>query len=252
MSTEYLSIAQLRNDGRRVHELRRIRSRFNLFPKVDGSAYLEQGQTKVIGIVYGPRERMNSGGANAEPNDLSIIKCSFSQASFATTERKDPTFKGDRKSMEISLALKQIFESTILRHLYPRTQIDLAIEVIQSDGGLFSACVNVLSLALIDAGIAVSDFVVSCNAALIQHQYFQDLNYQEENSSTSSNYPNLTIAYMPRTKKLNFIQLECKLPLVEFERLIKTAKKGCEQVYEILQESAYERTAELLNTRNLS
>lgn len=252
MSTEYLSIAQLRNDGRRVHELRRIRNRFDLFPKVDGSAYLEQGQTKVIGIVYGPRERMNSGGANAEPNELSIINCSFSQASFATAERKDPTFKGDRKSMEISLALKQIFESTILRHLYPRTQIDLAIEVIQSDGGLFSACVNVLSLALIDAGIAVSDFVVSCNAALIQHQYFQDLNYYEENSSTSSNYPNLTIAYMPRTKKLNFIQLECKLPLVEFECLMKTAKRGCEQVYEILQESTYERTIELLNTRNLS
>jgi RNase PH len=45
----------LRNDGRRGHELRKIRCRLGVFSQSDGSAYIEQGNTKVLAAVYGPR-----------------------------------------------------------------------------------------------------------------------------------------------------------------------------------------------------
>jgi 3' exoribonuclease family, domain 1 len=51
----------LRQDGRRVHELRRFLGKLGLLAGVNGSAYVEQGNTKVLVTVMGPREvRMGS------------------------------------------------------------------------------------------------------------------------------------------------------------------------------------------------
>lgn len=45
-----------RLDGRRANELRRIRYKLGVFTQPDGSAYLEQGNTKVLVAVYGPHK----------------------------------------------------------------------------------------------------------------------------------------------------------------------------------------------------
>lgn len=46
----------LRIDGRRPNELRKIRCKLGVFSQPDGSAYLEQGNTKVLAAVYGPHQ----------------------------------------------------------------------------------------------------------------------------------------------------------------------------------------------------
>lgn len=51
-----LSDQGLRLDGRRPHELRRIRCKLGVFEQPDGSAYLEQGNTKVLAAVFGPHQ----------------------------------------------------------------------------------------------------------------------------------------------------------------------------------------------------
>lgn len=43
-------------DGRRANELRRIRYKLGVFSHPDGSAYYEQGNTKVLVAVYGPHK----------------------------------------------------------------------------------------------------------------------------------------------------------------------------------------------------
>lgn len=53
---ELLSKIGLRLDGRRADELRRIRGKLGVFSEPDGSAYLEQGLTKVLAAVYGPHQ----------------------------------------------------------------------------------------------------------------------------------------------------------------------------------------------------
>ena len=55
-------------------------------------------------------------------------------APFSTSERRKRR-PGDRRSLEITMALKQTFESVIMTHLYPRSQIDIFVPVIQADGG---------------------------------------------------------------------------------------------------------------------
>ena len=60
-------------------------------------------------------------------------------------------------------------------HLLPvffLLQIDISIQVIQSDGGLLSVAINAVTLALIDAGIPMKDFVVACAAAYVEGSRF--------------------------------------------------------------------------------
>jgi len=51
-----LSPEGLRIDGRRANELRQIRVKMGVFARADGSCYFEQGNTKVLVAVNGPRE----------------------------------------------------------------------------------------------------------------------------------------------------------------------------------------------------
>ncbi|ETW09669.1 hypothetical protein H310_00184 [Aphanomyces invadans] len=241
---EFVSVAGLRVDGRRAGEVRRVRAKFGLFQRVDGSAYVEQGQTKVMAVVYGPKEHSGRKQTEEVAQTKARVTCEVTQAPFATSERK-VTHKADRKKLESSLAILQIFDSTISTQLYPRSQIDIFVQVLHADGGELAACINAVSLALIDAGIAMKDFVVACSAGYIQQTLLCDLNYTEQ----SSRCPDLTVALTARNNKLSLVQMESKLPLELFETLMSTAKDGCSQIYDILQNEVQENTWRRLVTR---
>lgn len=53
---ELLSDQGYRIDGRKAAELRKVQARMGVFAQADGSAYLEQGNTKALAVVYGPHE----------------------------------------------------------------------------------------------------------------------------------------------------------------------------------------------------
>nr|CAI5840413.1 unnamed protein product [Callosobruchus analis] len=128
---ELLSKIGLRLDGRRAHELRRIRCKLGVFTEPDGSAYMEQGLTKVLAAVYGPHQ----GSKSKAQHDNVVINCQFSMAVFSTTDRKKRP-RGDRKSTELSMHLQQALESVIKTELYPWSQIDVYVEVLHADGGI--------------------------------------------------------------------------------------------------------------------
>lgn len=60
---ELLSDQGYRIDGRRAGELRKIQARMGVFAQADGSAYIEQGNTKALAVVYGPHEASKRPGA---------------------------------------------------------------------------------------------------------------------------------------------------------------------------------------------
>lgn len=53
---ELLSDQGYRLDGRKASELRKVQARMGVFGQADGSAYMEQGNTKALAVVYGPHE----------------------------------------------------------------------------------------------------------------------------------------------------------------------------------------------------
>ena len=69
--------------------------------------------------------------------------------------------------MEIALALRQIFEAVILTNLFPRSQINISVQILQADGGNLCTAINVACLALLDAGIPMKDMVVACSAGFL-------------------------------------------------------------------------------------
>ncbi|KAI5644611.1 3' exoribonuclease family, domain 1 domain-containing protein [Phthorimaea operculella] len=158
---ELLSSQGLRLDGRRPNELRRIRCKLGVFTQPDGSAYLEQGNTKVLAAVYGPHQAAKSKSST----EGVVVNCQYSMATFSTGERKNRP-RGDRKSQEMSMHLRQALTAGIKTELYPRSQIDIYVEVLQADGGAYCASVNAATLALIDAGIPLRAYVCACSASM--------------------------------------------------------------------------------------
>lgn len=137
---EYVNLSGLRVDGRRPKEVRQLRCKMGVLPRVDGSAMVEQGNTVAIAVVHGPREARRR--ADAE-HDQGFLTCNVSIAPFASTERRKRR-AGDRKLLEASTALQQCFETAVQTRLYPRSQIEIHVQVLQSDGGLMAGgwCCN--------------------------------------------------------------------------------------------------------------
>ncbi|NWH71670.1 EXOS4 protein, partial [Piaya cayana] len=123
---ELLSDEGFRADGRRPGELRKVRARMGIFSQADGSAYIEQGNTKALAVVYGPHELRGSRW-KAHP-ERALVNCQFSLATFSAGERRRRPH-GDRASGELALMLKETFEAAILTHLFPRSQIDIYVQV---------------------------------------------------------------------------------------------------------------------------
>uniref|UniRef100_T1J870 Putative exosome complex component RRP41 n=1 Tax=Strigamia maritima TaxID=126957 RepID=T1J870_STRMM len=234
---ELLADHGLRIDGRRPNELRKIRCKLGVFTQADGSAYIEQGNTKVLAAVYGPHEIRGS-RANAIHNNA-LINCQYSMATFSTGERKRRP-RGDRKSQEMTKHLKQTFEAVIKTELYPRSQIDIFVEVLQADGGNFCACVNAASLAVIDAGIPIKDYVCACTAG-----FMQDTPLVDASDAETSNRIGVTIAILPRSEQIVLMEFCTPSDDDQMSKVLDAAIQGCKDIYQILNEAVRQHISKL-------
>jgi len=231
----------LRIDGRRAEELRNIKCKLSVAPDADGSAFYQQGHTEVIATVYGPMESKRRNAAH----DRAIINCEYLMTPFSTAERKE-TRKSDRRSTEIALLIKQTFEAVVLCELSPRSQIDIHVSILQADGGTVCAAINAVTLALIDAGIPMREFVCSCAAGFVNGTPILDLNYLEDSSGVD-----LPVAILPQSEKVIMVQMDSKIKLEEFEEVMRLAMDGCKTIHAILLETVKERTNTLVSSRGV-
>ncbi|KAB2625396.1 exosome complex component RRP41-like [Pyrus ussuriensis x Pyrus communis] len=224
---EYVSPEGLRLDGRRPMEI-------GVVGKADGSAVFEMGNTKVIAAVYGPREVQN------RSQQMFSVRCEYTMANFSTGDRMRKP-KGDRRSTEISLVIRQTMEACIMTHLMPRTQIDIFVQVLQADGGTRSACINAATVALSDAGIPMRDLVTSCSAGYLNSTPLLDLNYVEDSAGGAD----VTLGIMPKLDKITLLQMDAKLPFDIFENVMQLAIEGCKAVATYIREILLENTKQL-------
>jgi len=239
MSSALLSTEEFRQDGRRPEELRSVHCGLGVFSQADGSAYIAQGNTKVLAAVYGPHEVC--GSRTKSLHDQVLVNCQYSQAVFSTGERKRRP-RGDRSSIEMTQHLRQTFDSTILKYLCPRSQIDIFLEVLQADGGNYSACVNAASLALMDAGVPLNDIVCACTASVVDDEtVVVDVSQSEQTSGGGE----LTVALLPRFDRIALLRLDGRLHVDQLDRLLSAAADGCRRVHGILEHSVRQHASEL-------
>ncbi|KAJ2770598.1 Exosome non-catalytic core component [Coemansia nantahalensis] len=236
---ELLSPEGLRVDGRRVNELRRILCRASVLNTADGSAYFEQGNTKVLVAVYGPREPHTRAAGNS--GERALVNVEFNVAPFSTSERRKRS-KGDKRVLEIASFVRQTFEGAIQRAVYPRSQIDIYVHLLQHDGGTLETCINAATLALVDAGIAMDDYVCACTAGFVDDSPLLDLNAVEESSIAT---PALTVAMLPRTGNIALLQMESRLPAAKLEDVMEVAVEGCKHIHAKLDEAVLAAAGDL-------
>jgi exosome complex component RRP41 len=218
----------LRVDGRRPDEIRPVKMEVGILDKADGSAYIEQGKNKILVAIYGPRE--------AHPRhvalpDRAAIRCRYHMAPFSTEERRSPA--PSRRDMELSKVIREAVEPVIFSKYYPRTTIDIFIEVLQSDGGTRSAGITGTSLALADAGVPMKDLVVACAAGKVDGQIVVDLCDAEDKLGEAD----LPVAIIPSSGAVTLIQMDGNLSPEEFEKALSMAVDGCKHLYEMQREA---------------
>lgn len=173
---EKLIVDGKRLDGRGFNEMRPIKFKAGVLKRADGSCYLEFGGNKVMAAVYGPREVHPRHMQNAS---RAIVRYRYNMASFSVEERKRPG--PDRRSIEISKVSREALEGVVMEALYPRSAIDVFVEILQADAGSRVAGINAASVALADAGIPMRCLVSAVAVGKIDGEVVLDLNKDEDN-----------------------------------------------------------------------
>jgi exosome complex component RRP41 len=218
----------VRIDGRKLKDLRPTKIEVGVLGNADGSAYIEQGKNKILAGVYGPKE--------AHPKHLALpdraaLRCRYHMAPFSVDERKSPA--PSRRELELSKVIREALEPSVFTEYYPRTSIDLFIEVLQADGGTRCAGISVASVALADAGIPMRDLVCACAAGKVEGRLVLDLSDYEDKGGDAD----LPLAYMSTVNAVTLLQMDGILSGEEFEQAVKMALEGCKQINQIQKEA---------------
>ena len=214
----------IRSDGRTVDQTRKVTIKAGVLKNADGSAYIEFGDNKILAGVFGPRDVHPKHLANT---DTGIIRCRYHMSPFSVTERKHPA--PSRREIEIGKVLKEALKPALILDKFPRTVVDVFLEVLQADGGSRCAALAAASVALADAGIPMRDMVSACAAGKVADTIILDVNNEEDQAGQAD----MPVGYMPNLEKVTLFQLDGVLTPAEYKKCLETAIIGCKQVYEI-------------------
>ena len=231
----------LRDDGRRLDgraydELRPIRMEVGILNNANGSALVEYGKTKVLAAVYGPREPQQKHLAIPY---RAILRCRYHMAPFSTHERKSPA--PSRREVELSKVIREALEPVVMTEAFPRTSIDIFIEVLNADGGTRTASVTAASLALADAGIPMKDLVAGVAVGKIEGVLVLDIDEVEDMYGEAD----MPVAAAPSLGMITLLQLNGVLTYDEFKKALDLALKGIRQIYEMQKEVLKKRYLEV-------
>ncbi len=221
-----------RLDGRALDELRPIKIDAGVLKRADGSAYVEWGGNRVLAAVYGPRE--------AHPRHLqdparALVQCRYNMAPFSVSDRKRPG--PDRRSVEISKVTSEAFQAVVFTEQFPRTSVDIFIEVLQADAGTRCAGITGASVALADAGIPMRDLVVACASGKIAGRVALDLDKEEDNFGDAD----CPMAVVPRTGEIVLLQMDGHLTEEEFDQAMRYSMDAAKRIYEVQKDALRRR-----------
>lgn len=185
-------------------------------------------------------------------HDRATVSVEVTFAAFSGNERKKRG-KGDKRVQEMRTHLQRTFQQSILTHLHPRSEITVTLHVLSQDGSVLATCVNAATLALIDAGVPMTDYVIAVTAASSAgtarggfdetSDPLLDVNGIEEGELAS-----LTVATLGATEKITLLQLESRIQLGLMEGLLAVGVDGCARLREMLDEVVRRHGNELLRT----
>lgn len=220
-----LIVGNKRLDGRTLEEFREIEAKSGILKRADGSAYFRFGNTHAIVAVYGPRAMHPKHMQNPQK---AILRCRYNMAPFSTEDRVRPG--PSRRSVEISKVVKEAFSQVIFFEDYPKTGIDIFIEILQADASTRCCGINAASLALAEAGIPMRELISSCSVGKVDGKIVLDVGGKEDQDGEVD----ISLAMIPKEDKVVLLQLDGIISKIEFLKALELGKRGCAEIYEIL------------------
>src|SRR4051794_6988206 len=138
-----------------------------------------------------------------------------------------------RRMSEIQSTIQSTFARTLFTHLYPHSTITISLQILSQDGSLLAALLNASTLALIDAGIPMRDYICACTSGSTSSYSSNDeaadplldLNLSEEQE-----LPFLTVATVGGSDEVSVLVCESRVQVGRLEGMLAVGVDGCKQV----------------------
>lgn len=105
-----------------------------------------------------------------------------------------------------------------------------SLQVLQADGGTYAACVNAATLAVLDAGIPMRDFVCACSAGFVDGTALADLSHVEE----AAGGPQLALALLPASGQIALLEMDARLHEDHLAQVLDAAARAARDVHALL------------------
>lgn len=225
-----------RFSGRKLDEPRPMSAKVGVVKNAAGSAMFQIGKTKAIAAVYGPRELHPK---HLQDPKTGKLRCNYNMMAFSGSGnrvRPGPS----RRSKEISHVTEKAISPVLDLTQYPKTVVDVFIELVQTDAGTRCAGICAASLALADAGIKMKDLVSAISIGYVGGTHVVDLDYEEEayEDGVSVDIP---IAMTPRTGEITLLQLDGEIPQKDLFKALDMAKDACKKIYDVQKKTLREK-----------
>jgi exosome complex component RRP41 len=229
---EHLIIKGKRLDGRTPGDFRPITTDVGVLSHAKGSAVFRFGNTWAMAGVMGPHE-MHPKGLQDPAN--ATLRTRYFMAPFSTWERSRPGMS--RRSTEISKVIKEAMQQVLFLEEYPKTAIDLYMEILQADASTRIAAINAASMAMADAGIPMRDLISAVSVGRADGVLILDVAGLEDNFGDVD----MAVATVADKDQFVLLQVDGIITRKEFETLLGMARKGIAEVYRKQKEALIRR-----------
>mmetsp|Transcript_12802 Transcript_12802/g.19385 ORF Transcript_12802/g.19385 Transcript_12802/m.19385 type:complete len:253 (+) Transcript_12802:143-901(+) len=145
-----------RPDGRTYATLRPLSSSLSMLTRADGSAKFSCGQTSILAAVFGPIAPRIEAHAHMSRAKISVV----------ISKRSCLTHNNTGNVQEMEFFIANALSACIMTEQYPRTIIEVVVEVLKGDGSILSATVNASVLALMDAGLMMRSLPIATTCVI--------------------------------------------------------------------------------------
>lgn len=229
---EKLIVNGKRLDGRGLEEIRPLKAEAGILKSAQGSGSFSFGDTKAIAGAFGPRSMHPR---RLQDPKKTVVRCKYFMAPFSTEDRVRPGHS--RRSTEISKVITEAFSNVVFSDDFPKSVVEVFIEILQASASTRCAGLNAASIALADAGVPMKDLVCSVSVGKVDNKIILDVGKVEDNYGEVD----FAVSTIGNTDKFVHMQMDGIVSRDEFSKMLDLALMGCKMVYEKQREALKKR-----------
>ena len=223
----------------------------NPITSASGSAFVQLGAhphdskktTKIFVSVFGPRKTTTQRQDKLVTKTRGTVDVSVKLASFATKKRSVSSSASDVE-IDFSEKLQKCLRGVIVLESFPKAVVEVRCVVADANGDELRGLILATSCALLHARIEMRDILCACTAVIGEDgevNVVEDYNRKgkmktdTKKPKTSKAVGAVTVAYMPRVKKVtNILSVGKWTNANDLKKAEEVAMQGCEEVGEYI------------------